>query len=303
LELSPTGLVAVLMECGIVLAAVAGANRLRSEPVTVFDITRFVLAVILSGQFTKNLLKSVTLLFNTTVYKNTMKAVNSIMDEPLPSQSETATATSAGDIKFSHVHFSYDGTGETLTDVSMVFKQNTTSAIVGPSGAGKSTIAGLLLGLWRHQAGSITLNGKKIEDIPETELTALISVVQQENFLLNISIADNIRIGKPDATEQEIREAAKKAQIHDVVMRLPDAYQSIAGEGGAKLSGGEKQRISLARMILKDSPVIILDEATAAVDPYSEALIQKAISALCRNKTLIVITVKYVFCLLKYFGN
>ncbi|MDR1320607.1 MAG: ATP-binding cassette domain-containing protein, partial [Gracilibacteraceae bacterium] len=124
---------------------------------------------------------------------------------------------------------------------------------------------------------------------PEKDIAALISVVQQENFLLNISIADNIRIGKPEASEAEITEAAKKAQIHEPIMNLPQGYQTLAGEGGAKLSGGEKQRISLARMILKDSPIVILDEATAAVDPYNEALIQKAVTALCKDKTLIVI--------------
>jgi ATP-binding cassette subfamily B protein len=138
-------------------------------------------------------------------------------------------------------------------------------------------------------AGSVAIAGNELANIPEKELAALISVVQQENFLLNISIADNIRIGKPDASEAEITEAAKKAQIHETIMNLPQGYQSLAGEGGAKLSGGEKQRISLARMILKDSPIVILDEATAAVDPYNEALIQKAISALCKDKTLIVI--------------
>jgi ATP-binding cassette subfamily B protein len=288
-QAAPMGLVTVLMEAGIVAAAVVGANILQSKAIVAFDVTRFVFAIILAGNFTKNLLKAVVLMFNTAVYKNTMKAVDGIMDELVPPEPEVQTAVRTGDIVFDHVSFSYEGNAEALADVSVVFKQNVTSAIVGPSGAGKSTIAGLLLGLWRHDAGSITIAGNSLENIPEKELTALISVVQQENFLLNISIADNIRIGKPDASDEEIMVAAKKAQIHETIMKLPGGYQALAGEGGAKLSGGEKQRVSLARMILKDSPIVILDEATAAIDPYNEALIQKAISALCKDKTLIVI--------------
>jgi ATP-binding cassette subfamily B protein len=293
LQAAPMGLVTVLMETGIVVAAVVGARILQSKSITAFDVTRFVFAIILAGNFTKNSLKAVVLMFNTTVYKNTMKAVDGIMDEPVPPEPEAQTAAQAavqaGDIVFDHVSFSYEGDAEALADLSVVFKQNATSAIVGPSGAGKSTVAGLLLGLWRHDAGSITIAGNSLENIPEKELTALISVVQQENFLLNISMADNIRIGKPDASDEEIIAAAKKAQIHETIMKLPGGYQALAGEGGAKLSGGEKQRVSLARMILKDSPIVILDEATAAIDPYNEALIQKAISALCRDKTLIVV--------------
>jgi ATP-binding cassette subfamily B protein len=228
-------------------------------------------------------------MYNKTVYDNTMKAVDGIMDEPIPAPAETAGKVSPGDIELQHVSLSYDGTTKALDDVSVIFRQNTVSAIVGPSGAGKSTIAGLLLGLWPYSGGGVTIAGNRLENIPETELFSLITIVQQENFLLNLSIADNIRIGKPDASDTDIIEAAKKAQIHETIMKLPGGYGSVAGESGAKLSGGEKQRISLARMILKDSPIVILDEATAAVDPYNEGLIQKAISALCKDKTLIVI--------------
>lgn len=289
IQAAPMGLITVLVECGVVLVAVVGVNGLKGGAVTAPHITRFILAFILAVQFTRNLIKGTTLMYNKTVYDNTMKSVGLIMDEPVGEQSQSTAPAVAGDIVFEHAGFSYDGTADALTDVSLIFRQNTTSAIVGPSGAGKSTIAGLLLGLWRHETGSITIAGRRIEDIPEEELTALISVVQQDNFLLNISIEENIRIGKPDATEEEIRDAAKKAQIHETIMRLPRGYQTVPGEGGIRLSGGEKQRISLARMILKDAPIVILDEATAAVDPYNESLIHKAISVLCENKTLIVI--------------
>ncbi|SHN74847.1 ABC transporter ATP-binding protein [Desulfitobacterium chlororespirans] len=288
-QAAPMGLITVLVEGGVVLVAIVGAYILKAGPLTSSDITRFILAFILAQQFTGSLIKATTLMYNKAVYDNTMKSVERIMGEPVREQPRSGAPAVAGDIVFDQAGFSYDGTAEALTDISLIFRQNTTSAIVGPSGAGKSTIAGLLLGLWRHETGSITIAGRRIEDIPEAELTALISVVQQDNFLLNISIEENLRIGKPDATEAEIRDAAQKAQIHETIMRLPGGYQTIPGEGGVRLSGGEKQRISLARMMLKNAPIVILDEATAAVDPYNESLIHKAISELCENKTLIVI--------------
>jgi ATP-binding cassette subfamily B protein len=291
----PMGLVSVLVEGSVAAVAVVGCYRLmQNEQIESLDITRFILAVILTGIFTQSMMKVTTLMYNKTVYDHTMKAVDGIMREPASSVEKsgvpaTAPRAAAGDIVFQNAGFSYPNGNTALSNVSVTFKQNTTSAIVGPSGAGKSTIAGLLLGFWKHDKGSITINGRAIETIPEDELTALITVVQQDTFLLNVSIAENIRIGKPSATDEEVIEAAKKAQIHDTITALSGGYQSIAGEGGAKLSGGEKQRISLARMILKDAPILILDEATAAVDPYNEVLIQKAIANLCENKTLIII--------------
>jgi ATP-binding cassette subfamily B protein len=286
----PMGLVSVFVEGSVAAVAVFGCYLLsQSDSIAGSAITRFILAIILTGMFAQNMMKVPTLLYNKTVYDHTMKAVDDIMQEPVSSVEKSGKPAAAGDVVFKDAGFSYDGGEAALTDVSVIFGENTTSAIVGPSGAGKSTIAGLLLGFWKHDVGSITIAGKPIETIPEDELTALITVVQQDTFLLNISIAENIRIGKPDASDEEVVEAAKKAQIHDTIISLPRAYQSAIGEGGAKLSGGEKQRISLARMILKDAPILILDEATAAIDPYNEALIQTAIANLCENKTLIVI--------------
>ena len=145
------------------------------------------------------------------------------------------------------------------------------------------------MGFWTPEHGSITIGGVNLEKLSEKQLGALISIVQQETFLFNLSMEENIRIGKPDATMEEIVDAAKKARIHDFIMGLPDQYETTAGEAGVKFSGGEKQRISIARMILKDAPIIILDEATAAVDAENEAYIQAAIEDLSRSKTVIMI--------------
>ena len=147
----------------------------------------------------------------------------------------------------------------------------------------------LMMNFWQPDRGTITIGGRRVQDFHEQDLSALISIVQQDTFLFNSSIEENIRIGKKDASREEIIRAAQKARIHEIIMGFPEDYRTIVGEAGAKLSGGEKQRISLARMILKDAPIVILDEATAAIDPYNEALIQQAISSLCENKTLIII--------------
>jgi ATP-binding cassette subfamily B protein IrtA len=163
------------------------------------------------------------------------------------------------------------------------------TAIVGASGSGKSTLASLIMGFWLPGSGKISIGGQNLPNLSERALSSLVSIVQQEVFLFNLSIEENIRIGKPDATHDEIVAAAKKAQIHDFIMSLPQGYGTLAGEAGVKFSGGEKQRISIARMMLKSAPLIILDEANAAIDPSNEQLIQKAIGNLGENKTLIMI--------------
>lgn len=145
------------------------------------------------------------------------------------------------------------------------------------------------MGFWRNYDGTISISGQDILKMNEEDLSDLVSIVQQDVFLFNMSIEENIRLGKENASRDEIIEAAKKAQIHDMILSLPAGYQTVVGEAGAKLSGGEKQRISIARMILKDAPIVILDEATAAIDPYNEYLIQDAISNLAEGKTIIMI--------------
>lgn len=285
----PMSLIFLLMEGGIVVVAVTGSVILSRGPITAWKIIVYILAIILSGQFSKNFSKSMSLEYNKIVFKNTMAAVDSVMSVPAEPEKEKQGNPVPGDIEFRDVTFSYDEKEEALKDINAVFKKNTVNAIVGPSGAGKSTLVNLMMNFWQPDRGTITVGGRNVQDFHEQDLAALISIVQQDTFLFNSTIEENIRIGKKEAGREEIIKAAKKARIHDIIMSFPEGYETMAGEAGAKLSGGEKQRISLARMILKDAPVVILDEATAAIDPYNESLIQQAISSLCENKTLIII--------------
>lgn len=193
------------------------------------------------------------------------------------------------DIHLENVDFSYDGEKKILDQISLKIEEGAVHALVGESGSGKSTIAKLMAGFWDVDNGHITIGGADMQDIPLETLSSLISYVSQDNFLFDISIKDNIRIGKDDASDQDIVEICQKAGCHDFIMNLSNGYDTVAGEGGSHLSGGERQRISIARAMIKDAPIIILDEATSYIDPENEALIQGAISELVERKTLIII--------------
>ncbi len=192
------------------------------------------------------------------------------------------------EVCFDHVAFAYQDK-EVLQNISFSMKKNTMTALVGPSGGGKSTIANLLARLWDVKSGKVTVRGTDIRNVPLSELMNQISMVFQRVYLFQDTVYNNISMGKPDAAEQEVYEAAKKARCYDFIMALPEGFQTVIGEGGATLSGGEKQRISIARCILKDAPIVILDEATASVDTDNESYIQEAISELVKGKTLLVI--------------
>ena len=189
---------------------------------------------------------------------------------------------------FENVSFAYDKE-LVLKNISFELKPNTVTALVGSSGSGKSTIAKLMAGFWNPTAGDIFYGGKKISEIPFEQLISEISYVAQDNFLFNTSIKENIRLGNPNASDEEIVEAAKAASCHSFIMELENGYDTKVGDAGGLLSGGERQRITIARAILKEAKVIILDEATAFADPENEYLIQNAINNLIRGKTLIVV--------------
>ena len=192
------------------------------------------------------------------------------------------------DIAFHNVNFGYD-TRQVLKNVSFTIPEHTSTAIVGPSGSGKTTICSLLARFYDPQSGSITVGGHDLREFTCDSLLSNISMVFQNVYLFNDTIRANLLFGKPDATEEEMIDAAKKARCHDFIMALPNGYDTVVGEGGGTLSGGEKQRISIARAMLKNAPIIILDEATASIDPENEHLIQHAISELTRGKTIITI--------------
>jgi ATP-binding cassette subfamily B protein len=192
------------------------------------------------------------------------------------------------DIQFDHVSFGYEQR-EVIRDASFQIPQNTTTAIVGPSGSGKTTICNLIARFYDVNGGLVTMGGHDLHEFTCDSLLKNISMVFQNVYLFHDTVKSNIGFGKPGATDKEIIEAAKAARCHDFIMELPQGYDTVIGEGGSSLSGGEKQRISVARAILKNAPVVILDEATASVDPENEHYIQEAISALARGKTMIII--------------
>ena len=193
------------------------------------------------------------------------------------------------DIGFEHVSFAYENGNPILKDVSFSIPQGSMTAIVGPSGGGKTTITRLIARFWDVQEGSITIGGHDVKEFTCDSLLKNMSMVFQNVYLFHDTIENNIKFGCPDATHEQAVEAAKKACCHDFISALPQGYDTVIGEGGSTLSGGEKQRISIARAMLKDAPIILLDEATASVDPENEVHLQQAISALVKNKTLIVI--------------
>ena len=210
--------------------------------------------------------------------------------EQMPKMDEhgKAIAPAKHDIVFDHVDFSYEHK-QILHDVSLTIPDKTTTAIVGPSGSGKSTLCSLMARFWDVDSGSVKIGGVDVRDYTLESLMDQISMVFQNVYLFADTIENNIKFGCPDATHEQVVEAARKACCDDFIEALPDGYNTVIGEGGASLSGGEKQRISIARAMLKDAPIIILDEATANVDPENEDRLQKAIEALTRDKTIIMI--------------
>ena len=191
-------------------------------------------------------------------------------------------------IELRDVSFSY-GNKKIIDQVSLTIPEKTTTALVGPSGSGKTTLCNLIARFWDVDQGSISLDGHDVRDYSYDSLIRNFSFVFQSVYLFEDTIANNIRFGKPEASQEEVIEAAKKAACHDFILSLPDAYDTKIGEGGASLSGGERQRISIARAVIKDAPIIILDEATANVDPENEEALMQAIQALTRDKTIIMI--------------
>lgn len=210
----------------------------------------------------------------------------SLMNEPEMKGEQQSPA--AGDIRFEHVSFAYQDK-EVLHDINITLPKNSLTALVGPSGSGKSTVMKLCARFYDPQKGCIFFNGVPMNEINPESLMSHISMVFQDVYLFQDTIRNNIRFGKTDATEEEIIAAAKKACCHDFIMRLPKGYDTLVGEGGCTLSGGEKQRISIARAMLKDAQIILLDEATASLDPENEVEVQKAIDTLIKGRTVIAI--------------
>ena len=217
------------------------------------------------------------------------KEIKDVLDYPELKRGSGAEPKNS-EIDFENVTFSYtDQVEPALKNISFHVPDGTMLALVGPSGSGKSTIAKLIAGFWDAKGGKITIGGNPISDYTQEELNQMIAYVDQETFLFDQSIMDNIRIGCPDASDEEVIAAAKRAGCDEFIKALPDGYRTLAGTAGGRLSGGERQRIAIARAMMKNAPIMILDEATASTDPENEASIQKALSAAAEGKTLIVV--------------
>ncbi|WDV46354.1 ABC transporter ATP-binding protein [Clostridiaceae bacterium M8S5] len=240
----PMGFIGLFVEGGMVVLAITGSILLRNNQIT---INQFVLSIILGGIFVSSFAKISTFQHKNIVFNKTINNINTILGVSLKERklSENNRVKSM-QIDIKDVTFSYDSKENALENINLTFKENTVNAIMGESGSGKSTIANLIMRFYETKKGSIMIGNKNIKDMDEDELGRLVSIVQQDVFLFNLSIEENIKIGKKNATRKEVIEAAKKAQIHDMIMNLKDGYNTVVGEGGAKLSGGEKQRISIA---------------------------------------------------------
>lgn len=196
---------------------------------------------------------------------------------------------SKGEIRFNNVSFSYQPERPILKNVSFVVPAGHTVALVGPSGAGKSTIIRLLFRLYDIQSGSITLDGQDVSHVKQKSLRQVIGVVPQDTVLFNNNIRYNIRYGRVDATDEEVEDAARAAELHEQILGFPDGYNTVVGERGLKLSGGEKQRVAIARSILKEPAIMLLDEATSSLDTRTERNIQASLDLLCQNRTTLIV--------------
>lgn len=214
--------------------------------------------------------------------------VRSILDAPEMQRPEAGDTPAGNDLTLSGVRFAYRDK-EVLHGINMEIPAGSFIALVGPSGSGKSTVARLIASLWDVKDGSITLGGVDIRQIPQDAYADRIAFVSQDNYLFNMSVRENIRLGRPGATDAEVEEAARQSGCHDFILSLENGYDTMVGSSGGHLSGGERQRISIARAMLKAAPIVILDEATAYTDPESEAVIQRSVARLVQGKTLIVI--------------
>lgn len=250
----------------------------------------FFTIVVLSLGFTGPFLAALSFVDELAIVGTNVKEICSILDAPELERPREAADLKSGAISLHDVSFTYgEGTDRVLNHVNLDIEPGKVTALVGPSGSGKSTIAKLIAGFWDVTEGSIELGDCDLRSIPLDQLNQQIAYVSQDNYLFDRSVRDNIRMGRLDASDEEVEAVAKAAGCDGFIRALDQGYDTICGGGGGHLSGGEKQRISIARAMLKDAPIVILDEATASIDPENEALIQQAISRLTQGRTLLVI--------------
>ena len=275
----------MILKFGIATVAVTGSTLLIKGDISVLTFFMFLLVVTRMYEPLQISLQNLSAIIN-------MSKSCERMDEILSHKEQTGTEklTNDGyDIVFDHVAFSYGEGEKVLSDVSFTAKQGEVTALIGPSGGGKTTVSRLAARFWDNNSGTITIGGMNVTDVEPEKLLSLYSIVFQDVTLFNNTVMENIRIGKKDATDEEVIAAARLANCEEFVERMPDKWNSMIGENGSELSGGERQRISIARAFLKGAPIILLDEATASLDVDNESLIQESISKLIENKTVLII--------------
>lgn len=249
----------------------------------------FIIIIILSLGLVSPLIAAMQFVDELAVLGTTVNSISKILNSREQNHPSTEASLKHGDIKLENLSFSYKNGIEVLKDINLTIEDKSITALVGPSGSGKSTISKLVAAFWDVEHGSITIGGTDLKDIPLTKIYQHVAYVSQDNFLFDDTVMNNIRMGKPEASDAEIIEVSKKSACHEFIMQLEDGYETRVGFGGTHLSGGEKQRITIARAMLKDAPVIVLDEATAYIDPENESLLQSAIAKMVEGKTLIII--------------
>ena len=249
------------------------------------------LAVMLSMSMVGSLAKLEVFSENMRQVKFTVEQMQELLDMPELTEPARQAETDGTGVELKNVRFSYTGQAdsEVLHGVDLRLPQGSFTALVGPSGGGKSTVAKLIARFWDVTAGSVTVGGVNVKDMPLSQFSELVSFVAQDNFLFRCSLLENIRLGDPSASDEAVMAAARAAQCDEFIAKLPQGYDTPAGEAGKRLSGGERQRIAIARMILKNAPIVILDEATAFTDPENEDKLQRSLAELTRGKTLLVI--------------
>ena len=275
----------MILKFGIGTVAIMGSSLLIRHEIDLLTFFAFLLVVTRMYEPMQIALQNLSAIIS-------MDTTTNRMDEILSHEEQTGSNTLSNDgydITFNHVGFSYKEGKEVLSDVSFIAKQGQVTALIGPSGSGKTTVSRLAARFWDCKQGTITVGGMDISKVDSETLLSLYSIIFQDVILFNNTILENIRIGKKDASDQEVLEAACLANCMDFIEKLPEGIHTMIGENGSELSGGERQRISIARAFLKDAPIILMDEATASLDVDNESIIQESISKLIKNKTVLII--------------
>lgn len=274
---------------GVFAFLIAGALWFTADGVTNGFLLNLIFYIVITPVISLTLTKMMYMSENNMIVKDALERIDGVLSVSPMSESETPEYPADSSVELNDVHFSYDGKNEVIRGVSMNIGAGQTVALVGPSGGGKSTLAGLMARFFDVKSGGIKVGGADIREIPKEELMNAVSFVFQDSKLIKATIAENVKLGKPDATDEEVAAALHTAQCDDIIQKLPDGADTVIGTKGVFLSGGERQRIAIARAVLKNAPIIILDEATAFADPDNEAKVQKAFSELSKGKTVIMI--------------